>query len=138
MRTFNFAVELRCAAFDVRVADAKIFNVPMELRLEFMAVIGSDLTDAERELFDDVIREVDGIGLSMFFVDFQGPHPRCIIDSGILKTAHLFTLFSFEGQELNIHLNVMARNLLLVSFGVDLAHAGPARKTVHPMPPQDA
>lgn len=108
MRALNFTVELRCAAFDVRVADAKIFNVPMEFRLEFMAVIGSDLTDAKRDLFDDAIREVDGIGLGMFFVGFQGPYLLCIIDSGILKTTHLFTLFSFEGQDLNIHLNVVA------------------------------
>ena len=65
----------------------------MEFRLEFMAVISSDLTDAERDLFDDAIREVDGIGLGLFFVDFQGPHLLRIIDSGILKR-RTFSLFS--------------------------------------------
>ena len=41
------------------MADAKVLNVRMELRLELMAVIRSDFADAERELFDDMIREID-------------------------------------------------------------------------------
>ena len=60
---------MRCAAFDVTVADAKILNVPIGLSPELMAVIRSDFADAKRKLFDDVIDEVDGIGLGVLFID---------------------------------------------------------------------
>lgn len=52
-----------------------IFDVPMKLRLELMAVVGADLSDAKREFLDDVVCEVDGIGLGMVLVDFQGSYP---------------------------------------------------------------
>jgi len=51
------------------VADAKILNVPIGLSPELMAVIRSDFADAKRKLFDDVIDEVDGIGLGVLFID---------------------------------------------------------------------
>ena len=38
--------------------------------------------------------------------------------------------FVNEGQELNIHLDVMSGYLLLVSIGVNLAHARAAREAV--------
>jgi len=44
--------------------------MPMEVSLEFMAVVGSDFANAKREFFDDVIDEVYGAGLSVFLVDF--------------------------------------------------------------------
>ena len=40
--------------------------MPMELRLELMTIIGSDLPDTEGELFDDVIGEVYCVCLRMF------------------------------------------------------------------------
>ena len=46
------------------MADALILDVPVELGLELMAVVGPDFLDAERELFDDVIDEVDRVCLS--------------------------------------------------------------------------
>jgi len=63
MGSLYLTVQLRRSAFDVGMADALIFDVPVELCLELMAVIGSDLFDAERELFDDVIDKVDRVGL---------------------------------------------------------------------------
>ena len=69
MRSFHLAVQLRRAPLDVGVTDAEILDVPMELRLELMAIVGSDLTNAERELVDDMIYEVDCIGLGMLFID---------------------------------------------------------------------
>ena len=42
--------------------------MPMEFRLEFMTIIRSDFSDAEWELFYDVIDEVDRIGLCMAIV----------------------------------------------------------------------
>ena len=35
----------------------------MEFGLELMAVISPDFTDVERELFSDVVGEVDGVGV---------------------------------------------------------------------------
>ena len=70
MRPLHFAVQLRRTTFDVGVPDAKIFDMPMEFSLKLMAVVGSDLSDTERKLIDDVINEVNGIGLGVFLVDF--------------------------------------------------------------------
>ena len=69
MRAFDFSIELRRAFSDISMSDSKVFNMPMEFRLEFMTIIRSDFSDPEWELFYDVIDEVDRIGLRMFFVD---------------------------------------------------------------------
>lgn len=50
MRSFDLAVQLRGSALDIGMSDALIFNMPMELSLELMAVISPDFLDAEREL----------------------------------------------------------------------------------------
>ena len=41
------------------MADALVFDMPVELGLELVAVVGSDFADTERELLDDVIDGVD-------------------------------------------------------------------------------
>ena len=102
----------------------------MELGLEFMAVVGPDLPDPEWELFDNVIDKVDGVSLSVTLVDFQSPYAGSVINGRILKAANLLASITYECQELDIHLDVMARNLFVVPFGVDLAHAGTAGKLV--------
>jgi hypothetical protein len=43
------------------VANAQVLNMPMELSLEFMTIVGSHLADSEREFFDDGIDEVDRV-----------------------------------------------------------------------------
>ena len=73
MGTLDLAVELRGSAPDVGMADALILDMPMELGLELMPVVGPDFLDAEREFFDDVIDEVDRVGLSVFIVDLKRP-----------------------------------------------------------------
>lgn len=47
------------------MAYADVFQVPVELDLKFVAVIGANSIDPERELGDDVIHEVDRILLRM-------------------------------------------------------------------------
>ena len=59
MGALDLAVQLRGSTPDVSMTDALIFDVPMELGLELMPIVGPDFLDAERELFDDVIDEVD-------------------------------------------------------------------------------
>ena len=55
VRSFDFTIELRSAPFDVGVPDPEIFDMSMELGLELMTVVSSNLANAEWELFDDVI-----------------------------------------------------------------------------------
>jgi hypothetical protein len=47
----NFAVQLRCAKFHAGVPDPKNFNMPMELRFEFVTIVRPHLANAEREFF---------------------------------------------------------------------------------------
>ena len=130
MRSLDLPVQLGRAGFDVGVADAEILNMPMEPGLELMSIIGADFSDAEGELVDDVIDEVDGVGLSMAIVVFEGADPSCIVDGGILEAADFLPLRSDESQELDVHLDMMAGDLLVIPLGVDFADARAAWKTV--------
>jgi len=49
-----------------------------------MAAIGADHLDAEGELVDDVIDEVDGVGLVVPGVDLDGPNAGGVVDGGVL------------------------------------------------------
>ena len=127
MGSLDLAVELWGSALDVGMADALILDMPVELGLELMAVVGPDLLDAERELFDDVIDEVDRVGLCVFVVDLERPDAGGIVDRGILEPADLLAALASEGEELDVHLDVMAWHLLVVTLGVEFAHACSAR-----------
>ena len=117
--SFDFAAQLRCAALYVGVPDPEVVNMPMELGLEFVTIIGTDFTNAEWELFDDVVNEVNRICLGMLLVDLEGANSGCIVDCRVLEATDLFAAFPYERQEFNAHLNMTARNLLLMQF----AHA---------------
>ncbi len=84
------AIELGRAALDVGVPDAEVFDMPMELGLELVAIVSAHFPNAERELFDDVVNEVDCVCLSVFLVDLERADSRCIVDRCVLETAHLF------------------------------------------------
>ena len=112
VRSFDLTIELRDAPFDVGVPDPEIFDMPMEFGLKFGTVVGPHLANAERELFDNVVNEVDGVCLRMLFVDVEGANSGCIVDRRVLEPTDLFAAFSSEGQKLNIHLNVMPWHLL--------------------------
>lgn len=114
---------LRRASFDVGMPDTRVFDMPMELGLELVAIICAHLSNAERKLFDDVINKIDCVCLYMFLVDLEGANSGCIVDRCVLETTDLFAAFFFEGQKLNVHLNVMSWHLLLIAFGVHLAHS---------------
>ncbi len=62
----DFAVQLRCAAFDVGMPDPEIFNIPMEFGLEFITIVRPNLANAKWELFNDVVNEIDGVSLRFF------------------------------------------------------------------------
>lgn len=123
--SFDLAVELRRTGFDVGVADAFVFDMPAKLRLELMAVISADFLNAKGKGCNDVIHEVDGIGLVVAFVDLQRTDSCRIINGRVLKTPSLGARFIYESQELDVHLDLMPGNLLVVALGVDFAHRVP-------------
>ena len=67
--SLNFTIELWRAPLDVGVSNALVFNVPMELDLELMAIVSSNFANAERELLNDMINEVDRVCLRVLVVD---------------------------------------------------------------------
>ena len=82
--------------------------MPVELGLELMAVIHANGVDAEWELFDDIIHEIDCVLLGVLWVCLQGSDARGVVNGRILKTFDRFAVFSFEEQEFHIHLDVVA------------------------------
>lgn len=69
MGTFHLAVEPRCVRLDIYVVNAQILQVPMELGLKFVAVVGADHANPERELGPDVIDKLDRVRLGVTPVD---------------------------------------------------------------------
>jgi hypothetical protein len=51
------------------MSDTPVFNMPMELRLELMTTIGSDLLDTKRELGDDVVNKGNRVLLRMTIIN---------------------------------------------------------------------
>ena len=62
VRPLDLAIELRGAWLDVGMTDALVLDVPMELGLELMAIVGPHLADPEGEPGNDVVEEGDRIG----------------------------------------------------------------------------
>ena len=118
MGSLYLTVQLRRSSFDVGMSDTLIFEVPVELSLELMNVIGSDLFDAERELFDDVIDKVLSVGLCVFVVNLERPDTRSFINSGILEA--------------------MAGHLLVVTLGLDFTHPRAAQQPAEAVTTQNA
>ena len=102
----------------------------VEFGLELVTIVWSDFADTERELVDDVIDEVDRVGLGMFFIDFERSDASGIINGCILEATCFFALLSDESQELNVHLDMVARDLFIVTLGVNFAKARSAREPV--------
>ncbi len=100
VRPFDLAVELRRRWSDIGMANSLVFNMPMELGLELMAVVRSHLADAEREFVNDGVDEVDRVRLIVAVVDFQGANARGIVDRGVLVALDRLAVFAFEFQEL--------------------------------------
>jgi hypothetical protein len=58
MGTFYLDIAPRCPWLNVDLIDPKIGQMPMQLRLEFMAVIRPVSVNPERELGQDIIDEL--------------------------------------------------------------------------------
>ena len=114
--------------------DALILDVPVEQGLPFMSPIGTDRVDAEGELLDHVVDEVDRVLLIVPWVDLQGADPRGVIDGRVLIAADLAIVFRLQRQELHIHLDLMIRHLFGVAARVDRATPHIARQGPYPIP----
>lgn len=66
----------------------------------------------------------------MWRVDLEGADPCRIVYGRMMEASDLLATFSFEGQELDIHLDVMGRHPLTVLLGVDLPGTGSAQQRV--------
>ena len=90
--------------------------MPMKFGLELMTIICPDHFYPERERINDVVNKVNCTVLSVFAVDFKCSDSSAVINSGILKAFNASAFFILEKQEFDIDLNMMLRNLLLISF----------------------
>ena len=52
------------------MTDPLILDMPVNLSLEFVTVVGADFLDAKREFFDDMINKVNRVSLCVFEVNF--------------------------------------------------------------------
>jgi hypothetical protein len=91
--SFYFSVEFGRAAFDKCAADTAVFDMPVELGLELMTIIGSDFSYPEWELVDDVIDKVLSVSLGMLLVDLERADAGGVINGGILEAAYFLFLF---------------------------------------------
>ena len=92
MGSLDLPVELRRARFDINMSDPLVFDVPVKVRLKFMSPIGSNRVNAERELLDHMIDEIDGAFLVVAQVDSESSDSCGIIDCGVLITTDLLSL----------------------------------------------
>jgi len=110
----------------------------MELGLELMAIVGPHLADPERKPGNDVIDEGDRIGLGMPVVDLECPDAGRIINRGVLVALNLLAVPSLKDQELNVDLDLVARDLVLIALSVDLTNPRASRKPVQAIAPENA
>ena len=86
----------------IGVTDALILDVPMELGLEFVTIVGTNFPDPEGKARDNVVNEGDGIGLGMPIIDLEGSDAGGVIDGCVLVAPDRFAVFSLKSQELHI------------------------------------
>ena len=119
------------------MADALFFDVPVELGLELVAVVRPHLADTEWEALDDVVEEVDSVGLGVPAVDLESPDTGGVVDGGVLIALDRLSVFSPEDQELDVNLDLVAWHLLLVAGCVDLAEPCSPRQAVQAIALED-
>jgi len=84
-----------------------------------MTAVGSYGLNPERKLVDYVIDEVDGVFLIASLIDFQSADAGRIINGCVLIATHRVPRFCLEYHEVNVNLDVMARDLFVVAFGMN-------------------
>ncbi len=98
-----------------------------------MTAIRTNGMDAERELLDNVIDKIDCALLVMPSVDLQRADASGVIDGGELITTDFLAVLRGQGEELHVYLDLMTRNLLGVTTGMDCSPSNLARQTPDPV-----
>ncbi len=80
--------------------------------LKFMAIIGTNGKDPERELGNYIIDKIYGILLRMVIINPQRSNSGRIIPSHILETTDGLAIRFLEFQKFNVYLNMMPGSLL--------------------------
>ena len=101
-----------------------VLDVPIEIGLEFMAIVGPHLADPEGGPGNDVVDEGDRIGLGVPVVDLERPDAGRIINGGVLVALDRLAVFSLKDQKLHVDLDLVPGDLLV----------GTIRKSMAPMP----
>src|SRR4029453_17687901 len=78
---------MRRAGRDVDVTDVELLEMPVEMGLEFGAIVGLNDVDAEGEPPEDVINEGDRRTLIARVEDFKHANAGAVVDSGELIEA---------------------------------------------------
>ena len=133
MRSLDLSVQLRRSGFDVHMPNAFVLDMPVELSLPLMPAIAANRVDAEGELLDDVVDEVDRALLVVFSIDLESADPRGVIDRRVLIATDLAVVLCHQGQELDVYLDLMARDLFGVATGMDGPPTDVSRKTADPV-----
>ena len=63
------------------------------------------------------------LGLDTTIVDLESPNARDVVNGGVLEPPCGLPGFTLEGEECDIHLDMMARHLLVVAPGMNLPDA---------------
>lgn len=113
--SLDLAVEVWTRRLDVDVPDTQVLHVPVESRLELVAIVRANRADPEREALDDVVGEVDRVGLVVLLVDLQRSDARRVVDCCVLEASYLGPARVNEVEELHVDLDVMPGDLLLVA-----------------------
>ena len=120
------------------MTDALVLDVPMELGLELMAIVGPHLADPEGEPGNDVVDEGDRIGLGVPVVDLERPDAGRIINGDVLVALDRLAVFSLKDQKLHVDLDLVPGDLLLIALGMDLTNPRATRKPVQAIAPENA
>ena len=121
MRSLDLSVELGRTGLDVHMANSFVLNVPVEKGLEFMPSIGPKGLDAKGKLLQHIFDEIHGISLVMTLIYLESPYPCRIVNRGVLEAADLPAILSDESQELDVHLDMMTRYLLVIPLRMNFA-----------------
>ena len=133
----DLSVQLRSSRFDVDVFHTQVRDVPVEERLELVATVGSDGANPEGELVNDIVDEVDRVGLGVAAIHLQRSDSRRIVDGGVLIPPHRAALFPLQGQKLDVYLYVVPGDPLLVAVRVHGTPTHSIGESVEPMPLTD-
>ena len=96
------------------MADVLLLQVPVEVGLEFCAILRLDYEHSEGKPSDDLVHEADGRLLVADVVDFQHSDASAVIDGGELIEA--FSGAGIPLKEFDVDLQAVPRLWLLVSM----------------------